>query len=294
MEKQMKFALFSGSTPEWSPEALTKKLAVQGWHGVEWRVVDQKPSDVPGFWAGNLATYPLTDLESKIDAMNKVTLGAGLAHAAIAGYVALSDRSGVDNILALTAKIGAGQVRIAPPKTGEAHSYKTLFDKTRADAKYASERASHYGVKALIQIHHGNIISTASSAIRLMEGLDPNHIGLIHDLGNMAIEGREGLGTYTPSMEILGPYLAHIHVKNAVWTPSPPQADGTIDWSWKWAPLPTGFGDVKAYFKSLKEIGYDGWVTVENFTTEVPLAQRLSDDLKYLKDVARATGYLVK
>ena len=110
----------------------------------------------------------------------------------------------------------------------------------------------------------------------------------------MAIEGREGLGTYTPSMEILGPYLAHIHVKNAVWTPSPPQADGTIDWSWKWAPLPTGFGDVKAYFKSLKEIGYDGWVTVENFTTEVPLEQRLSDDLKYLKDVARATGYLVK
>ena len=42
-------------------------------------------------------------------------------------------------------------------------------------------------------------------------------------------------------------------------------------------------GDVKAYFRALKAVGYDGWVTLEEFTTELPLYERLADDLAFLK-----------
>ncbi len=289
----MKFALFSGSTPDWNPRDLAAKLKSQGWDGVEWRVVDQKPSEVPGFWAGNLATFPFTGLEEQIGEMKAATQGAGLAHAAIAGYVPISEHTSVDRALKLTAAIGAGRFRVAIPKTAPGLTYNDLFAQTRRDAAYAAERARHHGVKALIQIHHGNIVSTASSAVRLLDGLDPDAIGVIHDLGNMSIEGQEGLGTYTPGMEILGPYLAHVHVKNAIWAPSAEQADGTIEWAWKWASLRSGLGDVKAYFRSLREVGYDGWVTVENFTTEVPLEARIANDLEYLKAAARLAGYTV-
>mgnify|MGYP003382464023 FL=1 len=47
-------------------------------------------------------------------------------------------------------------------------------------------------------------------------------------------------------------------------------------------------GDVKAYFRALKAVGYDGWVTLEEFTTELPLAERLADDLAFLKAAATA------
>ena len=55
----MKFAVFTASLPEWTPEEAVTELAAQGWDGVEWRVVDQKPpSGASGFWSGNKCTWP--------------------------------------------------------------------------------------------------------------------------------------------------------------------------------------------------------------------------------------------
>jgi sugar phosphate isomerase/epimerase len=290
----VKFALFSGSAPEWTPDQLAAKLVGQGWNGVEWRVVDQKESAEPGFWAGNRATFPFTGLGGLVNEITKATSGAGLEHAGIAGYVPISEHANVDALLAATAALGAGQVRVQVPKAAPGTRYNELFAQAKKDAAHAAERARHHGVKAIIQIHHGNIVSTSSATVRLLEGLDPAHIGIIHDLGNLTIEGREGLTSYTPGLEILGAYLAHVHIKNAVWKTAGTQADGTVDWKWEWAPLRSGMGDVPAYFKALKEVGYDAWITVENFLTEPPLEKRIAGDLAYLKACAAAAGYTVR
>jgi sugar phosphate isomerase/epimerase len=289
----VKFALFSGSTPEWTPAELAAILKAQGWDGVEWRVVDQKPTAEVGFWAGNRATFPLTGWAGRAGEINAVTSGAGLEHAALAGYVAVSDREALEVLFEGTAAIGARRVRVNVPKALPGSRYGELFAQTRLDLEHVVARAKAHGVQALIQIHHGNILSTSSAAIRMVQGLDPACISLIHDLGNMTIEGREGLNTYTPGMEILGPYLAHVHVKNAAWRPTTTHPDETVDWSWSWAPLASGLGDVKGYFKSLKEVGYDGWVTVENFLSDLPSAERIAGDLRYLKAAAREAGYPV-
>ncbi|GIX08239.1 MAG: hypothetical protein KatS3mg115_2642 [Candidatus Poribacteria bacterium] len=42
----------------------------------------------------------------------------------------------------------------------------------------------------------------------------PEQVGVIHDAGNMVHEGFEN---YQMGCELLGPYLAHVHVKNAAW-----------------------------------------------------------------------------
>lgn len=287
----MKFALFSGSTPEWTPLELAGRLKAQGWDGVEWRVVDQKPSAEPGFWAGNRATFPLTGLADLAADVAAATQGAGLEHAGIAGYASVADHAEVESLLAATARLRARRARVAVPKVPPGSSYDAIFKQTRADIAAVSMIARRHGVKALIQIHHGNVVSTSSAALRMLDGIDPETVGVIHDLGNMTIEGREGLNTYTPGMEMLGPYFAHVHVKNAVWKPGPPQADGTVDWAWSWAPLASGLGDVKSYMRSLQEVGYDGWVTVENFTTDSPLEARIAGDLAYLRAAAREAGY---
>ena len=77
-----------------------------------------------------------------------------------------------------------------------------------------------------------------------------------------------------------------MHIKNAVWKPAETLADGTVRWAWEWAPLREGMGDVPAYLSALRGVGYDGWVTVEDFTTVLPLEQRLADDLAYLRACA--------
>jgi sugar phosphate isomerase/epimerase len=219
------------------------------------------------------------------------TQAAGLEHAGIAGYASIADHAKVESLLAATAKLGAGRARVAVPKVPPGSSYNAIFAQSRADIAAVSSIARRHGVLALIQIHHGNVVSTCSAALRMLEGIDPTTVGVIHDLGNMTIEGREGLNTYAPGMEMLGPYLAHVHVKNAVWKPGPAQADGTVDWKWSWAPLATGLGDLKSYMRSLREVGYDGWVTVENFTTDVPVEARIAGDLAYLRAAALDAGY---
>jgi sugar phosphate isomerase/epimerase len=189
-------------------------------------------------------------------------------------------------VLNVAAQTGAKRVRFTAPKAADDTPYDAQFSKARADLEVLQEIARPLGAQVVIQIHHGNIISTSSSARRLVDGLDPDVVGVMHDLGNTTIEGREGLLSLKMGLEILGPYLAHIHIKNAVWAKVGEDADGAAQWKWSWATLRSGMGDVKAYFRALKAVGYDGWVTLEEFTTELPLYERLADDLAFLKAAA--------
>jgi sugar phosphate isomerase/epimerase len=245
----MKFSVFTASTPEWTPEEAVATLAAQGWDGIEWRITDQAEAAEPGFWAGNNATIPLTGLEENLDRIATITRDAGLQFSGIGGYARCDNHDDVDRMLAATAALGAGQVRVTTLPLGTAVRgnedpsgipYPVLFEAARRDFEWVAERAAHHGVKALVELHHRTITASASSARRLLEGLDPKHVGVIHDLGNLLIEGQED---YLPAFELLGEYLAHIHVKNAVWV----RRDGTDEsgaavFQNEWAPLQSGQG----------------------------------------------------
>ena len=85
-------------------------------------------------------------------------------------------------------------------------------------------------------------------------------MGVIHDLGNLLIEGWE---EPTAAFQLLGEYLAHVHLKNARWTARGPADErGGIRWENGWATLREGQGDVLAYLRALVAHGYDGWITL--------------------------------
>ncbi|MEO6532881.1 MAG: sugar phosphate isomerase/epimerase family protein [Pseudolysinimonas sp.] len=278
----MKFSVFTASTPEWEPAQAAANLAAQGWDGIEWRITDQEQTDVPGFWAGNRATWPLTGLEGSLDEIARITRDAGLEFSGIGGYARCDNHADVDRMLSATAALGARQVRVTVPSRGGG-DYREVFAAVRSDLERAADRAAHHGVKALIELHHGTVSASASAALRLVDGLDPAHIGVIHDLGNLVIEGQED---HVSAFQLLGEYLAHIHVKNVGWYPGD-VVDGVTTWQARWAPLADGVADVDAYFRELETVGYDGWVTIEDFSTELPLEQRTRENLAFLRAAAR-------
>lgn len=279
----MKFSLFTGSCPEWTPAEVATNAAAQGWDGLEWRIADQAESATPSFWAGNLATFRLTGLEENASQLADLPRQAGLALSGLAPYVPLSDHHNAERVLRIAAETGAKRVRFTSPKPTDDTPFEAQFSKARADLEVLQEIARPLGAQVVIQIHHGNIVSTSSSARRLVDGLDPDVVAIMHDLGNTTIEGREGLLSLKMGLEILGPYLAHVHIKNAVWQRTGEDEDGAAQWKWSWATLRQGMGDVKAYLRALKAVGYGGWVALEEFTTELPLAERLADDLAFLR-----------
>jgi sugar phosphate isomerase/epimerase len=54
--------------------------------------------------------------------------------------------------------------------------------------------------------------------------------------------------------------------------------------------LSRGVVDMTALFRALRLVGYDGWASFEDFSTEQPLADRLRDNLAYVKRVAQSVA----
>ncbi|MDR6867106.1 sugar phosphate isomerase/epimerase [Microbacterium resistens] len=282
----MRFSVFTAATPDWTPAEAAERIAAQGWDGIEWRVTDQDPAEAPGFWAGNRATWPLTGLEDSLPEIARITREAGLEFSGIGGYAMSDQHEDVRRMLDATATLGARQVRVRVPFP-ESEDYRTVFARTRRDLEAAVEHATGRGVKVLVELHHRTISSSASAAFRLVDGLDPAHIGVIHDLGNLLIEGQEDT---LSGLQILGEYLAHVHVKNALWARTGDVgADGDVLWEAQWATLREGIASVPDYFRALAAFGYDGWVTLEDFSTALPLEERLADDLAYLRSALAAS-----
>lgn len=278
----MKFAVFTVTTPEWTHEQVVSNLAEQGWDGVEWAIKDFPAAETPSFRAGNRAVWPETGLRDSASRLGALTRHGGLEISALGSYALSHEREKVDLMLWAAAETGAGQVRINAPHVRSAN-YRDLFEWTRQDFAWIAARARDYGVKALVELHHRLVTASSSAALRLVDGLDSNHVGVIHDMGNTVVEGQED---YLSSFEMLGPYLAHVHIKNVRWVADQhPDALGTTHYTHEWAPLHAGQASLSAYFQALRRFGYNGWVTLEDFTVDLPLAERLKANLAYIKAV---------
>lgn len=277
----MKFAVFTASLPEWTPEEAVTELAAQGWDGVEWRVVDQKPpTGASGFWSGNKCTWPQSSFLEDVPRIKEITAAAGLGMPSIGAYATSDQVEEVSKLMQGAAQLGIKQMRVPVGRPDK--DYNATFEQRRSEYRAIEELAKQLGVKALIELHHQSTVSSASAAARFVEGFDPAYVGVIHDIGNMLQEGYE---FDLWSLQILGEHLAHVHVKNAAPVATVVEGANRTDWKWGWAPMRHGVANLPRLFGALAEHGYDGWVSVEDFSTEVPLRERVADNLAYLKEI---------
>jgi len=79
---------------------------------------------------------------------------------------------------------------------------------------------------------------------------------------------------------MLGPYLAHVHLKNA----RRHATDGRSHA--EFAPLRDGIVDLRALFAALSAVGYDEWVSLEDCSQVAPLAERTADNLRHVRECA--------
>ncbi len=279
----MKFAVFTVSTPEYTPEEVVAKVKGFGYDGIEWRVTDEEPNPRgTGFWAGNKSTLPFSTIEQRAPEYKKLTEDAGLGMPSLGTYVACDDLESVESVMKAAATMGVPMLRVRVPNYGNSFSYKSLFDASREHYKRVAELSGKHKVKALVELHHRSICPSASSARLFLDGFDPTEVGVIHDAGNMVFEGFEA---YRLGFETLGPLLAHVHIKNARWFPVRYLPDGGVEWKADWAPVSKGVADLRTLFEALEAIDYDKWIAFEDFSTDRPLDDRLKTNLEYVTTV---------
>ncbi|MGQ9892906.1 MAG: sugar phosphate isomerase/epimerase family protein [Roseiflexus sp.] len=283
----MRFAYFTAGLPEYTPEEAVTALRDAGYDGIEWRVTDQATAvnGRPGFWTGNRCTWPLTTFVDDAPRIRALTESAGLLMPNVGAYVTCDDLSAVERALQGTAAMGVPCVRINVPRYDGVSPYLPLRERSRAQYREVAAMAHRYGVRALIEIHMGNITPSASAAAAFLDGFDLRDVGVIHNAGNMVDEGFE---QYRFGLEVLGPYLAHSHIKNARWERTGTRTDGSVEWRATFAPLRKGIADLSALMQALHAVGYDGWLSFEDFSTERPLAERIVDNLAYVRHLLAA------
>ena len=282
----MKLAVFTVMLPDFGLQDTLAVLQKTGYDGVEWRVTRHNPAAAgqePSFWGNNQSTVDPSLGEGELLALKDAQDAAGLLVPNLGCYLAVGDLAAVEQSMKIAKLLGAPSIRIGVPGYDRSKPYGELLQEGRVYLDGVQALSQQYGVKGVAEIHFGNIACSASSARRLVEGFDPAHIGVIHDAGIMVHEGYEN---YRMGLEILDEYLAHVHVKNAFWVRSDEApASGVSPWKAQWAPLADGVVSLGQLFADLKHIGYDNWLSIEDFSNPHPDEQSLVTQSAYLRSL---------
>lgn len=287
----MKKGVFTVGTPEYDLAELASVLRELGYDGVELRVAGGVPKEKPDgytyenrYWSYNKGTIDLDSVESEALAAKAIFSRNGLDVCGLTTYLKFWEVESIRRVLKAAGMIGCVNVRVFEPFYDGTENYRVLFDKAARQVGILEALAKEYNVRINFEIHMNTIIPSCSAAYRLVSSFDPRYIGIIFDPGNMVHEGFEN---YSMGIEMLGEYLAHVHVKNAVWKKVETGADGIEAWKPEWAPLKKGCADLRSLVRLLNAKGYNGYYCLEDFTNETDTRTKLSAFIDFMKEIEK-------
>ena len=142
-------------------------------------------------------------------------------------------------------------------------------DQWRVFAEGANDVARHVvdeaGIRTVIHPHIGTLIETEAEARRLLDLTDPSILGLCLDTGHWTFGAG---GDPVAAVREFGDRVWHVHFKDC--DPALMAASRTDEWDGPesvghgvFCELGTGCADFPGMLDALDDIGYGGWVVVE-------------------------------
>lgn len=281
-----KYAVFSVMCPEFDLEETAEMVASLGFDGVEWRVTKRAPEPIKeiSYWRGNRSTVDVDHIETSLPLARKIAEKHGLEMPILGTYLRCHEHEMIARVMEAAAGAGCYKLRVGAPAYDGSRPYPELYEEAVRDFAKVAQLAAKYGVQACLEMHMDIITPSAGLAHRIVSHFDPAQVGVIFDPGNMVVEGYE---QYQMALELLGPYLSHVHAKNCLWE-KVGEEDGVAQWQWKMAPVKAGQTDWRKVFSALKKVGYDGWISFEDFS-EGDTRIKLAEGLAYLKKLEQET-----
>lgn len=130
----------------------------------------------------------------------------------------------------------------------------------------AADLAAEYDATLAMEIHAHKLTETVDSTLRLIDMIDRENVGAIHDAGNMYLVDTD-FGA--ESVERLGDRLQHVHVKDEQRIDDD-SLPGAFELVTRHGPelfqprrLGEGAVDHRPLFAALQDAGYDGFVSAE-------------------------------
>lgn len=271
----MKYSVFTVATPDLNPEELAVAAQEAGVEGIEWRF-KEVPKDAlqeePSFWRHNRCSIDPYGTEEEWLRFAEAAKKHNLKSIAVVPYLECGDIESTERVMKVAKLLGASFIRAGVPGYDGRTNFNDLYEQAVRYLESVERLAADYGVKALVETHHKTIAPSAGLAHKLVSHFDSDHIGVLYDPGNMVHEGFEN---YRMGLELLGPYLAHVHVKNAGFRMRKSEDGLHTEWTGEWLPLAHGIVSWPQVLADLKAVGYDGYLGIEDFSGTYPSKEML-------------------
>lgn len=155
------------------------------------------------------------------------------------------------------------------PEDRDGDDYKDLIETTRGVLDYLDAKGQ--------KLHLETGQETADHLLEFIADVDRENLYINFDPANMILYGT---GEPIAALKKVGKHVRSIHCKDGTWAP---EAERGVAWGCE-VPLGTGDVGMENYLQTLKEIGYDGPLTIEREIPEDPEQQK--------KDVGQAVRLL--
>ncbi|MBL9124582.1 MAG: sugar phosphate isomerase/epimerase [Planctomycetaceae bacterium] len=215
----------------------------------------------------------------------------GLTIPMISTAVSAGDSPHAEAIFAAAAHYGARHVKLGYWDYQPFGTLAQQVDRARAQLAQVVELGKKYQVLPCVHCHSGRFVASGGPLLYLvLKDFPPGEVGAYVDPMHMTIEGsRSG---WELGLDLLAPWIALVGVKNFRWLPAERDASGQQRYRWEYVPLADGQAPLPEFVGYLKQLRYDGVVSLHSeykggssfrrLTTPELLAQSAAD-LAYLK-----------
>lgn len=282
----MNVSLTTVALPHLSLEETVEFASSLGYDGVELRV-RRIPLQARGqpysFWGNHKNDLSPDNFVQLAPRIRQLCRDHGLAVPALASNATAVELDDVRRLAEGAAICDCPLVRIGAPRRYDGTvPYRELYAEAVEAFGRALEVLKPFGVRGLLEIHGGTIVVSAGLAYRLVSNFPPESIGVIYDAQNMVREGYEGARL---GLDVLGPYLAHVHVGGHSPRAGGRDESGTVRWTWEATELADGLVSVPDLLAELRRVGYDRFITVEDLRPDVEAQAKFGAAIRYLRSL---------
>jgi sugar phosphate isomerase/epimerase len=176
------------------------------------------------------------------------------------------DVDDAERLYAACAEAGVQYVKLGYWHWSPGHNYWQDVATIRTYLDGFQKLSAKFGVRTCIHNHSGYSMGlNASAVMHLVDGFDPQYIGVFADPGHLSIVGEP----IEMALNIVHEYLSVVSFKDLVRQRT--VRDGQTVWQTQVVRLGHGFGDFPALLRTLVGMGYDGPVSFHSEYSAEPV-----------------------
>lgn len=241
-----------------------------------------------GFAGADLTVRPKghiepADVRERLPEACQALKGAGLVVGMLTTAITASDEPHAETVFAAAAECGVRFLKLGYVPYGGFGRLRPQIEEMQRRLEGIEALARRFGVTAGLHLHSGDTMSANPFVVdRVLAGRDPAYVGAYIDPGHMLVEG--GLSGWKQGLDLLSDRIVLVAAKSFGWKQTMDRS-GKATWRRELLPLRQGMVPWREVFRYLKQVGYDGYISVHSEYDEISLDERIAqtqEDVAYL------------